>query len=87
MFFSYRKAKNYRTDPSSSYKFGYAESNNGIQFKLKNEDFILVGETEDWESIMNAYPHVFDFNGQRYMLYNGNGFGKSGFGYAVADLN
>lgn len=85
MYFSYRKAKDYRTDSNFSYKIGYAESTNGVHFKLKNEEMTLVGETEDWESIMNAYPHVFDCKGKRYMLYNGNGFGKSGFGYAIAD--
>jgi hypothetical protein len=87
MYFSYRKANNYRTDPNSSYKIGYAESANGVHFVLKNEEIILVGDTEDWESIMNAYPHVFDCNGKRYMLYNGDGFGKSGFGYAVANIS
>jgi hypothetical protein len=31
---------------------------------------------------MIAYPAVFDLGGRRYMLYNGNGFGATGFGLA-----
>jgi len=36
-----------------------------------------------WDSDMIEYPCVFDHNGQRYMLYAGNGFGATGFGLAV----
>jgi hypothetical protein len=34
---------------------------------------------------MIEYPFVFDHDGHRYMLYNGNEYGKSGFGLAVLD--
>ena len=33
------------------------------------------GET-GWDSEMIAYPFVFDHKGNRYMLYNGNSYGK-----------
>jgi hypothetical protein len=32
---------------------------------------------------MIEYPFVFDHDGERYMLYNGNGYGKTGIGPAV----
>jgi hypothetical protein len=32
---------------------------------------------------MICYPFVFDHAGSRFMLYNGNGYGKTGFGIAV----
>jgi len=32
---------------------------------------------------MIEYPYVFYHKEKRYMLYNGNGFGKTGFGLAV----
>ena len=32
---------------------------------------------------MIAYPFVQEHAGRRYMFYNGNGYGKSGFGLAV----
>ena len=38
-----------------------------------------------WDSEMICYPYVFDHKGKRYMLYNGNGYGKTGFGLAVLE--
>jgi hypothetical protein len=32
---------------------------------------------------MQAYPFVFDEGGRRYMLYNGDGYGRTGIGLAV----
>jgi len=32
---------------------------------------------------MMEYPFVYEHRGLKYMLYNGNGFGESGIGYAV----
>ena len=32
---------------------------------------------------MAAYPAVYEHLGQTFLIYNGNGFGQSGFGYAV----
>lgn len=34
---------------------------------------------------MIEYLFVFDHNGKRYMLYAGNGFGKTGFGLAILE--
>jgi hypothetical protein len=34
---------------------------------------------------MIEYPFVFDHGGARYMLYNGNGYGRSGVGLAVLE--
>ena len=31
---------------------------------------------------MLCYPFIFDHGGERYMLYNGNDYGKTGFGIA-----
>ncbi|HWY10648.1 MAG TPA: hypothetical protein VN026_04940 [Bacteroidia bacterium] len=83
MFYSYRKADGYRVDPISGYKLGYAESVDGIKFIPKNNEIEMTGKREDWEEIMNAYPHVLTCSGKLIMLYNGNGFGNSGFGYAI----
>lgn len=35
-----------------------------------------------WDADMACYPFVFDHDGARYMLYNGNGYGQSGVGLA-----
>ncbi len=85
MWYSYRGVKNYRTDKKHSYKIGYAESKDGVDWIRKDEIAgIDVSET-GWDSVMIAYPFVYEHNGTKYMFYNGNGFGKSGFGYAVLD--
>jgi hypothetical protein len=32
---------------------------------------------------MVAYPAVYEHHGLRHLLYNGNGFGTTGFGHAI----
>jgi len=83
LFYSFRSAYGYRTQPNHSYRFGYAESTDGVKFERKDSDFKMEGEVYDWENIMNAYGHVFRIEDKQYIVYNGNGFGKTGFGYAV----
>ena len=36
-----------------------------------------------WDSESIEYPFVFNYKKKKMMLYNGNNFGKTGFGYAV----
>jgi hypothetical protein len=38
-----------------------------------------------WDCEMIEYPYVFEDKDQRYMLYNGNGYGKTGIGLAVLE--
>jgi hypothetical protein len=35
---------------------------------------------------MLCYPHVFELNAKVYMLYNGNEFGRYGFGLAELEM-
>lgn len=65
------------------YRIGYAESKDGIHFDRKDELVGLDTTEGEWDSDMVEYPHVFDYDGRRYMLYNGNDYGKSGVGLAV----
>ena len=76
MWYSYRGDK---------YKIGYAESEDGVLWERKDEKHQFVGVDEDWDKDMQCYPYVFDWRGNRYMLYNGNDYGKTGFGIAVLD--
>lgn len=64
------------------YKLGYAESTDGRQWvRMDNQVGISTSKT-GWDSDEICYPYVFDHKGERYMLYNGNGYGKTGFGLA-----
>mgnify|MGYP001609893518 CR=1 FL=1 len=74
MWYSYRGER---------YAIGYAESADGLTWTRKDDVLGLSPSGVDWESDMVEYPHVFDHDGRRYMLYNGNGYGKSGLGLAV----
>ena len=82
MWYSYRNFKNYRTDKNNSYKIGYAVSNDGINWKRKDHKIKLGLSAHGWDSQMLAYPHVLKVEDKLLMFYNGNEFGKSGFGYA-----
>jgi hypothetical protein len=68
-----------------SYRIGYAESENGRQWKRLDTQVGIDVSSAGWDSEMIEYPFVFDHKGQRYMLYNGNGYGKTGFGLAVLE--
>ena len=65
------------------YIIGYAESNDGINWVRKDDEVGIDLSPNGWDSEMIEYPCVFDCKGNRYMLYNGNGYGKSGIGLAI----
>jgi hypothetical protein len=68
-----------------AYRVGYAESANGQTWQLDNTKPALNVSASGWDSEMTAYAWVFDHAGKRYMVYNGNGYGKTGIGAAVWD--
>jgi hypothetical protein len=70
-----------------AYRLGYAESFDGLAWDRKDDEIEWAGPAERWDSDMQAYPFVFDRDGERLMLYNGNGYGATGIGLAtlVAD--
>lgn len=65
------------------YKIGYAESSDGAHFTRMDHLGVDRATENDWENRMLSYPCVFDWNGKRYLLYNGNDYGKTGIGLAV----
>jgi predicted GH43/DUF377 family glycosyl hydrolase len=69
-----------------AYRIGYAESRDGISWARLDDRLALDVSPGGWDSDMIEYPHVFDHAGRRYMLYAGNGYGRSGFGLAVLDV-
>ena len=84
MYFSYRDTDGYRNIRGKGYMIGKALSADGISWEKRyTETGILLSE-EGWDSNMMEYCHVFNHKGIYYMLYNGNDFGKQGFGYATS---
>jgi hypothetical protein len=85
MFFCYRDAVDFRTNKEKAYRIGYAHSNdlkNWVRDDLNSG--IDVSES-GWDSDMQCYPHIFRCDDKIYLLYNGNQFGRNGFGLAVLE--
>ncbi|MBA3663513.1 MAG: hypothetical protein H0W61_04800 [Bacteroidetes bacterium] len=85
MWYCYRDIAEYRTKKTNSYKIGYAESADNITWVRKDEEAGLTLSEEGWDSEMQAYPYVVVYKGKKHLFYNGNGFGKGGFGYAIIE--
>jgi hypothetical protein len=85
MWYCHRGSVGYRTDKSQSYRLGYAESADGIRWQRLDHLVGIDRSDEGWDSLMMEYPFVYEHRGVKYMLYNGNGFGETGIGYAVLD--
>ena len=85
MWYSYRGLRDYRTDRAQSYRIGYAESADGISWTRMDEEAGIDVADAGWDSEMVTYAFVYEHGGRLHMLYNGNGFGATGFGHAVAE--
>ena len=77
MWFSYRGGGN------SRYRIGYAASEDGDRWTLRLADAGIDVSPFGWDCEMIEYPFVFSHEGERLMLYNGNSYGRTGFGIAV----
>lgn len=65
------------------YRIAYAESDDGVNWSRADRVGGLGPSAEGWDSDMVEYPCVLDDHGRRYMLYNGNDYGKTGVGLAI----
>lgn len=69
-----------RTAP---YRIGYAASPDGIVWQRRDEEADIERSEAGWDSEMICCACLIDAGGERYMFYNGNRHGQTGFGYAV----
>jgi hypothetical protein len=76
----------YRDDIGAKYRIGRASSTDGEKWRLRLDEAGIDVSAEGWDSEMIEYPFVFDHAGVRYMLYCGNGYGRTGFGAARLEL-
>ena len=83
MYFCYRHSYGFRQNMSRSYRIGYAYSYDLEHWKRDDDNSGICLSEDGWDSEMQCYPHVFECDGEIYMLYNGNQFGRHGFGMAV----
>lgn len=67
---------------SFDYRIGYAESDDGLAWRRRDDHLVLLPGGEGFDSQMTCYPYVFDHLGERWMIYCGDGFGQGGLGLA-----
>jgi len=82
MVFCYRQATDFRQNRDRGYRLGYAWSDD-LQSWTRDDEALGLGFSETgWDADMMCYPHLFRCGEQVYLLYNGNEFGRHGFGAA-----
>lgn len=75
MFFGY-------STPDILYKLGYASSIDGLNWVRDDAELNLDLSADGFDSQMMAYPSLILHPSKTYLFYNGNDYGKEGFGYA-----
>jgi hypothetical protein len=83
MFFCYRQSSDFRSNNQRGYRIGHACSSDLSNWQRDDDQIPLGIEEGSWDADMQCYPHVFKCDGEVYLLYNGNEFGRGGFGVAV----
>lgn len=85
MVFCYRHSTDFRTNPDRGYRIGHAWSDD-LETWVRDDGTLTVDPTPgDWDAEMLCYPNVFSCDGEVYLLYNGNAFGRHGFGAAILE--
>jgi hypothetical protein len=69
----------------TEYRIGAARSSDGRQWKRIDSQIGLSPSPQGWDSEMTCYPALFFNRGRLWLAYNGDGYGRSGLGFAVWD--
>jgi hypothetical protein len=83
MWFGKRKKSCYRNNFENTYRIGFAESIDGMNWERKDNLAGIDISESGWDSEMISYPYTILYDSKLLLFYNGNGFGKTGFGYAM----
>lgn len=82
MYFCYRQSFDFRKNKNRGYRIGHAFSDDLSNWTRDDENVGIDVTEGSWDSDMMCYPHVFEMDGDVYLMYNGNEFGRHGFGLA-----
>ncbi len=85
MFFCYRQSFDFRNNANRGYRIGHAWSDDLKNWVRDDENPKLHGSPGAWDADMQCYPHAFECDSKVYLLYNGNEFGRYGFGLAILE--
>lgn len=86
MGFCFRSAYGFRTDPKLGYKLDFAISKDLSHWERGKNEITISEDKSGWDRDMKCYPNLSLLKGKINLLYNGNNFGKVGFGLAVEDV-
>lgn len=78
MWFAHRATRD-----NATYRIGFAYSHDGLKWKRNDTLSGIDISSSGWDSEMICYPYIFEHANKLHMLYNGNGYGKTGFGLAI----
>lgn len=84
MFFCYRYSSDFR-GKENGYRIGYASSTDLTNWHRDDNKAGIDVSEQGWDAEMISYPHVFELDGNTYMLYLGNQVGRHGFGLTILD--
>lgn len=80
MVFCHRAQVGFRDDPALGYRIGYAWSRDLRTWTRDDDALGFSGGAGDWDGAMQCYPSLFVHQGRLLMFYNGDRFGREGFG-------
>jgi len=83
MFFCFRHSFDFRRNRERGYRIGHAWSEDLQTWTRDDCDPSLEVPAGEWDSDMQCYPNAFTVDDRVCLLYNGNEFGRHGFGLAV----
>ena len=82
LFYCYRDVFDFRTNSSNGYRLGCVKSENLKDWDYEELSILRPANTVNWDTDMMCYPHVFSWKSRNFIAYNGNDFGREGFGVA-----
>lgn len=88
LFFSQRGELGYRKPGGENYRILSVkiDANGSPESKCAQLKFENPPQPDDWDSWMQAYASIVPFEDGFVMFYNGNDFGRDGFGWATLGL-
>ena len=69
----------------AAYRLGYADSEDGVHWTRRDAELGLDVSPSGWDSEAVMYSAEISVAGRTYLFYNGNDFGRTGFGVAVRE--
>jgi hypothetical protein len=75
----------HQTSAAKRYTIGFAESNDGVSWRRRDEAAGISCSESGWDSEMICYPSFYPYEDRIYMFYSGNHVGRGGLGYAVTE--